>query len=61
VVGRGEYDEKLRFWKGQRGKIVTEEFPKRAVIASIKLTASMKSTAEDINKLKDCYDKAEFV
>jgi len=57
----GEYDEEFKFWKGRRGKIITEDFPKRAVIGRINLTASMKLTDKDISNLKDLYDKAEFV
>jgi len=32
----GHYEEELKYWKGGRGKIITEEFPKRAVLRRVK-------------------------
>ena len=57
----GDYEEEFKFWKGRRGKIVTEEFPKRAVMGRVTLTASMRLTDSDITILKDSYATAEFV
>jgi len=51
----GEYTEEFKFWKGRRGKTIIEEFPKRAMMGKVTLTASMRLT------LKDNYATAEFV
>jgi len=57
----GEYTEEFKFWKGRRGKTIIEEFPKRAVMGKVTLTASMRLTNNDIATLKDNYTAAEFV
>ena len=56
----GEYEGKWKFWKN-RGKIIQESFPIRALIREITFDKEMEfstTAAEKINKL---YDDVEFV
>ena len=56
----GEYEGKWKFWK-DRGKIIQESFPRRALIREISFTDSMELSPEEVNKIKDCYKDVELV
>ena len=60
-MARSNYSEELKFWKGRRGKIVTEEFPRRAVLLKVALTTSMRLPQSDITALQERYADVEFV
>lgn len=57
----GDYDEQLTFWKGYRGRIITEEVPLRSVLCKVSLTASMTLSKCQVKTLKEKYAVAEFV
>ena len=56
----GQYTSIWTYWKN-RGKVITETFPVRAIIKPIQLTKGMRLRPETINELKGIYDDAEFV
>ena len=56
----GSYTGTWVYWK-TRGKVITEDFPRRAIMQTIQLTPAMKIRKDDILKLKDAYTTAEFV
>ena len=47
-------------WK-DRGKVIVEKFPKRAVTGTIVLTASMRLKRDTITALKGIYQTTEYV
>ena len=56
----GTYSGTWAYWK-DRGKVIIETFPRRALIGAINMTASMRLKRETITSLKEFYLKTEFV
>ena len=56
----GSFSGTWSYWK-HRGKVITETFPKRAIIKRIELTASMRLKKTDVQDVKQLYETAEFV
>jgi len=57
----GTYNSTWIFWK-QRGKIITETLPLRALLLSpIVLSQSMRLKSADVKTLKQKYETAEYV
>ena len=56
----GQYSSVWIHWKN-RGKVITETFPVRALIKPIQLTKGMRLRPETINELKKIYEDCEFV
>jgi len=56
----GTYNGTWSYWKA-RGRVITENVPKRALITSVNFTKSMRLKKDDIKLIKHKYETAEFV
>ena len=56
----GSYSGIWAYWK-DRGKVIVETFPRRALVGGINMSASMRLKSETVSSLKKVYQETEFV
>ena len=54
----GSYSGIWVYWK-HRGKLISETFPRRALVGAINLSASMRLKSETVTSLKQVYQETE--